>query len=238
MFVNKTNRTGDKLTALESRIIELRERIIDREKSIAEKREMMGRILAELALQETTEYQENLKSCKKSIAAQEDTIAEAHAMLLAAETERTRLLEEMALAEVREAPGKLEELAKNFNLVLDEGLALLEGVEVLHRKLQSMQSQWHNILNKRSNSLSVMGRREGLVLQEGLGRLSQVGSPFGQSFTIPSEVQDFIAQLKQYRGTLKNFENFKAQNPKFDEDVKRTQKRDAENAGVYAGRWQ
>jgi hypothetical protein len=85
---------------------------------------------------------------------------------------------------------------------------------VLHKKALELQSQFHSLSNRRNNALSQRGRIEGLNLKEGLGKLSQVGAPFGQVFTTPTDVSHFIAQLKQYRETLNNFAKFKLTNPK------------------------
>ncbi len=230
MFLNKTSRTGTKLEALEARIQELRERVEDREKSIKEKQEEAGRFLAEVAINETSENQENLKSARKSIEKMKETLEESQMMLTAALLERDRLKIEMCEATIRESPAQLESLAKDFNNLLDEGLTLLDAIDTLHNKLKSMQDNFHTILNRRQNSLSQVGRIEGLVISEGLGRLSQISGPHRQFFDVPVTADKFIASLKAYKQALYNCEKFQQSNPSFDADVEKIRERDKESS--------
>ena len=221
MFLHKTSRTGDKLIALEKRIIELQERIADREQSINEKREDLGKVIGEVALKETTENLENMKSAKKALEKMHEVLNESRAMLQAAETERLRLLDEMAAASVREAPAKLEEFAKSYNLLLDEAIGVLEAIEILHKKAKQTQDNFYSLSNERSNALSKLGKIEPLNLSEGLGRLSNVGSPYASAFIVADSLEGFFRGLIQYRASLKSYEQFKISNPTFDEDMKR-----------------
>ena len=214
---------------MDERLRELREKAEDQEKKIAAKKEDLGRVIGELAVKESSENEENLKSCKKALERMTETLDETKAMILSLEIERGRLSVEMAEAEIREIPNQLEELCRGFNNLLDEGIVLLEGIETLHKKLQATQADFFSLSNKRSNALSKLGRMEGLVISEGLGKLSQVGSPHGQSFSVPTEVGLFISTLKRYREALENFEKFQKDNPNFKEDVEKTTIRDKEN---------
>lgn len=226
MFLKRSNVTTDRIGAIEKRQLELSQEISHEEKKLGDKKSEIARVLGELALKSSQESESNLKSLRKVVAGITERIEDLKGQYEYLKSEKTKLGLDLCEATVREVPGQLENLAKDFNALLDEGIQLLEAIEVLHKKLMSMQGEFHGMLNKRSQSLDKLNRFEPLNLKEGLGKLAQAGGAYGQAFRVPVEIGNFVSTLRRYREALEGYDKFQKDNPTFDADVKATRERD------------
>ena len=219
-----------KLEAIEKKILELKEEIRKGEIEIEERKYSFGESLGKLALVESAANRTSAERCENLHMRIKKRIDENKMALSALEIEKRNVANENAEKDIAEIPSQLETMAVDFNLLLDEGINLLGGVEILHEKLIAKQTDFHALAKKRADALMRMNRREGLILETGLGRLSQVGLPYGQAFSVPDKMRigNFVAELRQYKNSLKNYEVFKKSNPKYQEDVSKTNLREAE----------
>ena len=219
MVFKKAQNVEDKLKAIDERLIELTQKLNSKKRDLDEKKIEVADILGQLALEEDAETEERRNRSKKSTERLSEIVNDLTAQIELLKVERSKQAFELHQAQIREIPGKLEAIAKNYNLILDEAVGLIDAFEVLHRKALEVQGTFTSLQNQRSDALTKLKKIEPLNLAEGLGRLSQAGSPYGSTFLVSPDVADFFRMLIMYRQNLKNYEAYKLSNPKSDEPI-------------------
>ncbi len=224
---------GIKLRSIIDKIAELKNEIADQEKDIENRKAKLGAALGQLAMAKTKEAEASVEHQEKSIERISKSLEQNRMAVFALELERESEEIRLARKDAEEIPGELEGLAKDYNTLLDESISLYDAISVLHRKLFTLQENFYSLSNRRSNSLSKIGKIEPLTLKEGLGKFAFMGSPWGESFTTPSEIKNFFAMVESYKRKLSDYEKFKEANANYEKDLETTRNMDKQKSGPF-----
>ncbi len=227
MFKRKATVTEDRILAIENRIIELKEELNSKARSIDERKEDVAQLLGQMALSPKPEVEENLKSSKKSLEKMRESFSDLEQQIEFLQKEKSRLDLELCEALVRDIPKTLQKTTEEFNQILNQTLDALSVMAQLHSLLEAKEKEFQGLMNDRDRALGKLNRIEPLN-GVGLGKLFDVGAPYSSAFSVGSDLIGFLKTLTAYKRRLEDFETFKKNNPSFTEDIQRTQKMDAE----------
>jgi hypothetical protein len=233
-FFRKSEKSEERVNAVESRLREVREEIDSLEKKISRKKEEVAENIGLAALEPgKAEYQNNLQSSRKALNKLKESHIELHEQRLFLMKELGSLNQELQKARLRDLPGEMEKRIAEFNATLEETMNALETLEALHGKLNEANSKFRQLSIERDNALSTLKEVGGLDLPQGFGKLSRVPSPHRFDFTVPDRFGGvFLDQLLMYRQKVREYVEFQEKNPDFEQNVRRTRERDAQSSAT------
>ncbi len=156
-------------------LIEDLERVQKRvQKHQTEVQELLG---ASVLGDHTTEVEKELTGAKKLLGAALEREADIKYQLGFIDSELKVLSVEMDEASLKEVPAEMEKVASEFNQTLDAALEALPILMGLHDKAWELETKFYALSNARQNSLSRLGRTEGLEVKQALGKLALVPPP-------------------------------------------------------------
>jgi hypothetical protein len=230
-FQRKASVTEERVKAIDARIAGIKESIANKERDIRDRKEDAAHLLGELALvPDKKDAEENLKGVKKSIRLMTESLDDLNAQMDYLNKERVTLTIELHRAKVRDIPPEAEQEAQAFNELLVHAITAMEVLEGVFVGLKAHERKFYDLLRDRQNSLDQLGERPTpLDLKTGLGLLAYVGSPYGQSVSLPEQFSGhLIGVLMGYKNALENYKKFHETNPTFHADIAKGEKEDEE----------
>ncbi len=219
MWMKKSRTLSERIDAVEKRMAEIKGDLPLREKHVGEKKEEIGSILASLALDpDNQENKSSLFRAKKALGIQTEHLDDLKTQLTFLREERKRLDLELWQAKLRDIPAQAEQAAGEFNTTLAECLASMEILRGLHEKLKTAEIVFLDLCKEHQSSASKLGIMQSLDLTIGLGSLAKQPGPHGYSFQVPPFAL-FVSNLLDYAAKIKNYEEFKTNNPSYEKDV-------------------
>lgn len=218
-FLKRQKGLEEKFTAVTQKLETLRQEVTRKEAALLAARDTMAQRLGDLALSETDQNQEAVKHARKSYERQAEALSDARITVQVLEQAVARIELERLEAVVRESPGRMEEAASGFNLLLGAALEAVAALRDIHGRMYAAQIAFQQYERERAAALTKLGRSEPLVLAVGFGALAGDNVPathrvgFQVPEVYPNTLDKLVTALIFYEARLSGWEDFKKANP-------------------------